>query len=118
MERLTYRDYEQISVKGLDIVGIGEKNADILSRAIEKLSYYEDLEEQGLINNNQWISVKDALPEDYVNVLTCDKRGNIHIFSHCKGYEYPFCIPPDHTRYYMPVAWQPLPQPVKEADSK
>lgn len=47
MERLTYRDYEQIQVKGLNVVGIGEKNADILSRAIEKLSAYEDLEEQG-----------------------------------------------------------------------
>lgn len=47
MDRLTYKDYEQILVKELDIVGIGEKNADILSRAIEKLSYYEDLEEQG-----------------------------------------------------------------------
>lgn len=47
MERLTYQDYEQILVKGLDIVGIGEKNADILTNAIEKLSYYEDLEEQG-----------------------------------------------------------------------
>lgn len=77
------------------------------------LFLYGLIAEQPTVEQDNWISCSDRLPDDYVNVLTCDKKGNMHIFSHCKGYEYPFCIPPDHTRYYMPVAWQPLPQKYK-----
>lgn len=42
MERLTEYDYEQVVLKGLNIVGIGEKNADILVEGIKKLADYED----------------------------------------------------------------------------
>jgi hypothetical protein len=42
MERLTEYIYEQVMLKGLNIVGIGEKNADILTEGIRKLAAYED----------------------------------------------------------------------------
>jgi hypothetical protein len=48
-ERLTYRDYEQIGIKDLDVYGIGEKNADALDNAARKLYEYEEKEEQGLL---------------------------------------------------------------------
>jgi hypothetical protein len=63
---------------------------------------------------NGWIPVSERLPEDFIKVLTCDKEGNIHITNHCHEYEYPFGISENHPRYYMPVAWQPLPEPYKE----
>lgn len=49
MERLTERVYEQNLIKELNIVGIGEKNADLLTKAVDKLAEYENLEEQGLL---------------------------------------------------------------------
>lgn len=42
MERLTAYEYEQVNIKGLDIYGIGEKNADILDKASRRLAEYED----------------------------------------------------------------------------
>lgn len=44
MERLTEYIYEQVNLKGLDIAGIGEKNADILETGIRNLAEYEDTE--------------------------------------------------------------------------
>ena len=41
--RLTERVYEQVLIKGLEIFGIGEKNADILENATRKLFEYEYL---------------------------------------------------------------------------
>lgn len=43
MERLTEYDYEQVVLKGLNIVGIGESNADILEAGVRKLATYEDI---------------------------------------------------------------------------
>lgn len=43
MERLTEYDYEQVVLKGLNIVGIGEKNADILESGVRRLAEYEDI---------------------------------------------------------------------------
>ena len=112
MDRLTYKDYEQIQVKGLDIVGIGEKNADILSLAIEKLSYYEDLEEQGMINNNQWISCSERWPKENEPVL-----GTVEVEDELMVMELIFYKDWLKGKYEL-IAWQPLPQPYKEADSK
>lgn len=63
--------------------------------------------------NSGWIPVSENLPEDYVKVLTCDQKGNIHIMSHYHESKYPFYIDPQHTRYYMPIAWMLLPEPPK-----
>ena len=61
------------------------------------------------IENNGWIPVEERLPEKDGYYLTCDKRGNIHVFYHHKSMEYPFGICPNHSQYYQPIAWQPLP---------
>lgn len=63
---------------------------------------------------NKWISVKDRLPEDYEKVLTCDAKGNIHIFFHFHQFVYPFGIDASDERYYEVTHWMPLPQPPKD----
>lgn len=47
MERLIEQVYEQYMMKGFDVVGIGEKNAEVLDRVAEKLYEYEQAEEEG-----------------------------------------------------------------------
>lgn len=47
MERFIEQVYEQYLMKGFDVVGIGEKNAEVLDRVAEKLYEYEQAEEEG-----------------------------------------------------------------------
>ena len=61
----------------------------------------------------EWISVKDRLPEDMVDVLTCDAKGNIHIMWHHHEYQYPFNIGRNDIRYLPVTHWCYLPQPPK-----
>ena len=61
----------------------------------------------------EWISVKDRLPEDMVDVLTCDAKGNIHIMWHHHEYQYPFNIGRNDIRYFPVTHWGYLPQPPK-----
>lgn len=61
-----------------------------------------------------WISVEDRMPKPGENVLTCDHKGNMHIMFSYPSEEYPFNIPPWHTRFFMPTHWMPLPEPPKE----
>ena len=68
--------------------------------------------------NNGWIPVDERLPEDGVRVLTCDNYKNMHVMRHYNFYEYPFCIGPEHERYYMPKAWMELPEPYKECEEE
>lgn len=67
-------------------------------------------------HNNGWIPVEERLPEDGVRVLTCDNYKNVHVMRHYNFYEYPFCIGPEHERFYMPKTWMPLPEPYKESE--
>ena len=41
MEKLTKKDYEQTEIVGLDLVGLSENNADLLTAATDKLYEYE-----------------------------------------------------------------------------
>ena len=76
--------------------------------AIEELSNIQIAPEK--IIQTMWIPVTERLPEDYERVLTCDERGNIHIFQHLRHFKYPFGIRPEDSRYFMPKWWMPLPQ--------
>ena len=62
----------------------------------------------------EWIPVKEALPKDLEEVLTCDYKGNMHVMYHWHDFEYPFNISPNDIRYYQPIAWMPLPKAYKE----
>ena len=62
----------------------------------------------------KWIPVTERLPEDYEPVLTCDDRGNIHMFEHCSSYKHPFNIGPYHPRFYPVMFWMELPEPPTE----
>lgn len=62
-------------------------------------------------NKPKWIPVTERLPKGYEQVLTCDERGNIHLFRHLRQFIYPFGIKPENPRYFMPKWWMPLPQP-------
>lgn len=85
---------------------------EVFAKKIERNNIaIKTLEKQ---HNNGWISVYERLPEDGVRVLTCDNHENVHIMQHYDFFKYPFDIYPYHSKYYMPVAWQPLPEPYKE----
>lgn len=92
-----------------------------LKRKIGRSSFMEFLEvldEVEKEHNNGWIPVDERLPEHGVRVLTCDNYKNVHVMRHYNFYEYPFCIGPEHERYYMPKAWMPLPEPYKEGEEE
>ena len=59
----------------------------------------------------EWISVKDRLPDDYIPVLACDCRGNMHVRSHFSSYAFPFGIGRNGKRYYVVKYWMELPGP-------
>ena len=63
---------------------------------------------------SKWISVKDKLPEDYKKVLTCDHKGNIHVMFHYSGFQDPFGISKNDSRYHPVTHWMPLPSLPKE----
>lgn len=66
----------------------------------------------------RWIPVTERLPENYELVLTCDERGNIHIFPHLRHFKYPFGIRPEDPRFFMPKWWMPLPEPPESGDKR
>lgn len=82
---------------------------DALKDAVEELCE-KDAEDQ----KRRWIQVTERMPDDYVPVLTCDDRGNIHIFEHCSSYTHPFNIGPYHPRFYPVMFWMELPEPPTE----
>lgn len=70
--------------------------------------------------NNGWISVSERLPENPCWTITCDEEGNIHIFFYRNGYFCESCggkpITEQNARYYVPIAWQPLPAPYQKGE--
>ena len=67
---------------------------------------------------NGWIDVKDRLPEKDGYYLTCDHKGNIHVFYHhpsyvANGNNMAFGICKNHPQFYRPIAWMELPKPYK-----
>lgn len=71
---------------------------------------------QGKKDATQWISVKDRLPEKGGRYLTCDHKGNVHIFYHYDFYQFPFDIDEENTRFYMVTHWMPLPPKPQEGE--
>ncbi len=68
---------------------------------------------------NGWIPVEEKLPKEGGRYLTCDERGNIHIFSFKNGHfydEFLHQITNYHNRYNVPIAWQPLPEPYQKGE--
>lgn len=68
--------------------------------------------------NNGWIPCSERLPEDDCWTITCDKEGNIHIFFYASGYFRESFggkpITEHNERFYVPIAWMPLPDPYIE----
>ena len=74
------------------------------------------LEQPSVTDTNvggKWIPCSERLPENNGNYMTCDEKGNIHIFWYDDCQKCPFNISEYHTRYYPVVAWMPLPEPYK-----
>ena len=70
---------------------------------------------------NGWIDVKDRLPEKDGYYLTCDHKGNIHVFFHSPKYmeiDYAFGINKNHSQFYQPIAWMELPKPYNRLERK
>ena len=101
------------------MMDVREKLIDILRKPIFPHELVDPIEAVAdyLIDNcvtvQEWISVKDRLPEDMVDVLTCDAKGNIHIMWHHHEYQYPFNIGRNDIRYFPVTHWCYLPQPPK-----
>lgn len=64
-----------------------------------------------------WIPCSVELPKYMERAITCDEKGNIHVFP-CDGkYFLDECckrITENHERYYVPIAWMPLPEPYQK----
>ena len=64
-----------------------------------------------------WIPCSVELPKYMERAITCDEKGNIHVFI-CDGKYFldEFCkrITENHERYYVPIAWQYLPSPYQK----
>lgn len=72
---------------------------------------------------NGWIDVKDRLPEKDGYYLTCDHKGNIHVFYHhpsyvANGNNMAFGICKNHPQFYRPIAWMELPNPYNRLERK
>lgn len=68
------------------------------------------------LNAGRWIPVSERLPDKYGRYLTCDEKGNIHIFTHNPIAPYPFMIAPNSEQYYQPTHWMPPPDPPRKDD--
>ena len=106
-----------------DCTKYGNKDAEQQRKSYDTMHMYEiaDMVEN-LIDivseveaeyGNGWIDVKDRLPEKDGYYLTCDHKGNIHVFFHSQEFKEtaPFGICEHHSRYYQPIAWMELPKP-------
>ena len=89
-------------------------SADVVERELYERALSDVVELSVKRKTGKWIPVTERLPEDYEQVLTCDERGNIHMFSHNRLFKYPFGIKPENPRYFMPKWWMPLPEPPEE----
>lgn len=72
---------------------------------------FDDGLEQGKKATMQWVSVKDRLPKKTGNYLTCDHKGNIHVFFYHAEQLYPFNIGEHDKSFYMVTHWMQLPEP-------
>lgn len=61
----------------------------------------------------RWIPVAEMLPVENGRYITCDGKGNIHIFDYYTECIYPFFITPNDRHFYQPTHWMPLPEPPK-----
>lgn len=59
----------------------------------------------------RWIPVTERLPDG--KALTCDKKGNIHVMWHYSGFQDPFGIAKNDSRFYPVTHWMPMPEPPK-----
>lgn len=71
----------------------------------------KDIDHAPTIDSVKWIPVSERLPDKCGRYLTCDDKGNVHIFEHNPMGVYPFMIAPNSERYYQPTHWMPLPNP-------
>lgn len=104
-----WNDIWSNSSKGDDICDYADGKNDAFDEALSIV--YEVEAEYG----NGWIDVKDRLPENDGYYLTCDHKGNIHVFFHHQVLKEtaPFGICEHHSQYYQPIAWMELPKPYK-----
>lgn len=86
---------------------VSEVEAEYINKSTEHINKLSDC-------STNWIDVKDRLPEKDGYYLTCDHKGNIHVFFHSPKYmeiDYAFGICKNHPQFYKPIAWMELPKP-------
>lgn len=103
---------------------------DLISReeaikAITKYCTLYDLRDlfadiEGLPTALRWIPVEERLPEEDVEVLVCDKDGDMQVADYCYSTELEGAVI-WFTRgkcFEEIVAWMPLPEPYKEGEDE
>lgn len=73
-------------------------NRALLDRAADRI---EELEAE-CHKQSEWISVKESLPEEFEDVLTCDGNGNVDI-----GYVWMRGWNIEHVTHWMPLPKAP-----------
>lgn len=111
LQEYSFKDKEQIYTNGSDLIPVFRVEQMIEHYLVEKQTceywyqgYYKLL---GELANYKWISVKDKLPEEGVNVLTYGARPFYDVFYINR------LIDKDEWLYDGVTHWMPLPQPPK-----
>lgn len=92
---------------------VKEKLVEIIQNSVGGCArHWAEVIADGLIAHGvtvqEWISVKDRLPEDFAQVLICSVIGNQFVAQHLRGHFYSDGINIGTSH------WMPLPQPPKE----
>ena len=102
---------------------VSEVEAEYINKSTEHINKStEHINKSGDCSTN-WIDVKDRLPENDGYYLTCDHKGNIHVFYHHPSYvandsNTAFGICKNHPQFYQPIAWMELPKPYNRLERK
>lgn len=98
-----------------------------LQTALKAISYNDVIPNEDVQPVNQWISVKDRLPENNKPVLCfvidTTGEGRTYVIGSCEHSEFWFLKIGDNKRFSFPhmqikvTHWQPLPKPPKEGDT-
>lgn len=98
-------------IKEIKDVGISQYLNDdgTMSDTYGSTTVMDYIENQPTVN--QWIDVKDRMPEEDKEVLICSQWGTIDV-----GWHYDTYWATEHNTYedYEVAAWMPLPEPYKK----